>query len=216
MNVSDAIKERRSVNFFEKNEVIPDAVIREIIEIANLAPSSANLQPWEVIVVNDPERKRALKECAFNQPRAEEAAAVIIIIANPGAVEANLMRGLESWAELGYIKRDDIENQLNVFSKMYGDKNSEKRRIFAVKNSSFFAMSIMIAAREFGFETHPMDGFSIEKLREEFHIPDDRLVPLLIAIGHKRTGTDLLPRAYRRDYREFVRFNNFHCFEPGE
>lgn len=209
MNVLEAIEGRRSINFFDPAGKVDDATLKRLVELALLSPSSANLQPWEIIAVTDPERKKILRQCSYNQPKAEEASAVLVIIANPNGVEENMNRMLESWAELGYIKPGDIDNQKKIFSSKYGPKDSDERRIFAVKNASFMAMSIMIAARGLGLETHPMDGFDPVKLHAEFHIPADRYVPLLIAVGYPRPGLELLPRAWRRPFGEVVRFNDF-------
>ncbi len=48
-----------------------------------------NLQPWRVVIVNTPERKTVLRQCAFNQPKVEEASATLIMVADPAGVEAN-------------------------------------------------------------------------------------------------------------------------------
>src|SRR4030043_2357759 len=106
MDVIQAIKERRSINYFETGRAIPDDKLKELFEIANLSPSSFNLQPWKIIVVRDPGRKKVLRQCAFNQPKVEEASAVLIMIADPKGVEENLQRVLDSWQELGYIKAE--------------------------------------------------------------------------------------------------------------
>lgn len=58
MDVLEAIKGRRSVNFFETGKVIDDGLLRELLETANLSCSSLNLQPWRVIVVRDAEKKK--------------------------------------------------------------------------------------------------------------------------------------------------------------
>lgn len=89
MDVIQAIKERRSINFFEIGKAIPDDKIKELLEIADLSPSSFNLQPWKTIVVRDPERKKVLRKCAFNQPKVEDASAVLIMIADPKGGEEN-------------------------------------------------------------------------------------------------------------------------------
>lgn len=52
-------------------------------------------------------RKKILRQCAFNQPKVEEASAVLIIIADPEAVEKNLERVLDSWQDGLYKTRDD-------------------------------------------------------------------------------------------------------------
>jgi len=209
MEILNALKERRSINFFDPDKTIPEDKINEIIEIASLSPSSMNLQPWEVIVVNDPGRKEILKKCAFDQPKVTEASATLIIIANPNAVEENVDNMLKSWVELGYITQDSVETMRKMPFTNYGDKDSLSRKLFAVKNTSFFAMSLMIAAKGFGFETHPMDGFSEEKIKANFNIPEDRKIPLLITIGYPKPGLKLLPRAWRKELKSFVKYNTY-------
>jgi len=209
MDVIEAIKRRRSINFFEAGKELPDGKIKELLELANLAPSSMNLQPWEVVVVRTPERKKALRKCAFDQPKTEEASAVLIMIANPKAVEENIGRVLDSWQELGYIKPEMRDTYVGMAGNLYGSEDSLTRKFFAVKNTALYAMSIMLAAQGLGLETHPMDGFDEEAVKREFHIPSEKIIPMLIAVGSLRQGITLLPRAFRRKISEFVRFENY-------
>ncbi|MEK7196595.1 MAG: nitroreductase family protein [Nitrospirota bacterium] len=209
MDVIQAIKERRSINFFETGKELSDDKIRELLEIANLAPSSFNLQPWRVVVVRSAERKKVLKQCAFNQPKVEEASAVLIMIADPDAVEANVERMLDSWQKLGYMKPDMRETYKGMTQNLYGTVDSLRRKFFAIKNTALFAMNIMIAAKGIGLETHPMDGFDEDCIKKEFNIPPDKIIPMLIAVGYLKTGITLLPRAFRRDIKEFVKFESY-------
>lgn len=209
MDVIQAIKERRSINFFETGKEIPDDKLKELLEIANLSPSSFNLQPWKVVVVKDSEKKKILKQCAFNQPKVEEASVLLIMVADPNAMEENIDRMLDSWQELGYMKPDMRETYKGMANNLYGPADSLKRKIFAVKNTSLFAMNLMIAAKGLGLETHPMDGFDEECIKKEFNIPAGKIIPMLIAVGYLRSGITLLPRAFRRDVNEFVKYNSY-------
>lgn len=206
MDIIQAIKERRSINFFEPDKKISDDLMRELLEIANLSPSSFNLQPWNVIVVQDQERKKVLRQCAFNQTKVEEASAILIMIANPKVVEEHLQRVLDSWQELGYIKQEMRDTYINMAKNLYDTEDSFKRKTLAVKNTALFAMNLMLAAKGLGLETHPMDGFDEECVKKEFKIPAYMLITMLIAIGNLKSGVTLLPRAFRRDIREFVRY----------
>ena len=47
MNVSEAAARRFSARAF-KSDPVPGALVREILEIAQRAPSGGNLQPWRV------------------------------------------------------------------------------------------------------------------------------------------------------------------------
>ncbi len=209
METIEAIRTRRAINFFDPDRGVPVEKIREIIEAASLAPSSGNIQPWEVVLVTDADRKRALRRCASNQGKVEEAAAVLIIIANPGAVEENLDGVLANRVAQGYSTPETIDKQKGYFLTAYGERDSEKRRIFAVKNASFFAMNFMIAAAGLGYATHPMDGFNPDDVKREFGIPQDRVLPLLVALGHPAPGLSLLPRPVRRGFGEFVMMNAY-------
>ena len=61
-HVFDAIFGRRSVRAYLEGRDVEPAKIRRLLEAAMAAPSACNLQPWEFIVVTDPERVRAIKD----------------------------------------------------------------------------------------------------------------------------------------------------------
>jgi len=57
----ECIKSRRSVRHFEARE-IPEEIFSELLEAVRWAPSWANTQCWELVVVRDPQSKQALLE----------------------------------------------------------------------------------------------------------------------------------------------------------
>jgi nitroreductase len=67
MNVSEAIKSRVSIRAFTPDPV-PEALLREIIEVARFAPSGGNLQPWRVIAVAGAERDAVTALAKANLP----------------------------------------------------------------------------------------------------------------------------------------------------
>lgn len=205
MDAVENIRGRRSINYFDSSFSISDDEVNRILELASLTPSSMNLQPWKVIAVKTPEKKAILRKCAMGQAKAEEASVVFIVIADQDACEKNIDSVLKSWVELGYMDVKTAVSYKAMPSKLYSEKGSEKRRLFAVKNASFFAMSLMYAARALGYESHPMDGFSEEDLKKEFSIPQEQLVPVLVAVGKLSPSAKILPRAWRKPVGDFSR-----------
>ncbi len=55
----ELVKKRRSIRRF-RPEPIPDEYVDKIIEVARWAPSAANSQPWEFIVIKKEELKRKI------------------------------------------------------------------------------------------------------------------------------------------------------------
>jgi nitroreductase len=61
MELTDAIKGRRSIRKY-KPDPVPEEALQKVMEAVRWAPSWANTQCWEVIVVKDPKVKSELLE----------------------------------------------------------------------------------------------------------------------------------------------------------
>jgi nitroreductase len=81
LDVNEAIKQRRSIRKYTDEEV-SDNDIELLLEAALWAPSAGNVQPWEFVVVKDPETKHRLALAALNQTFVEKAPVVIVVCAD--------------------------------------------------------------------------------------------------------------------------------------
>ncbi|UCH57635.1 MAG: nitroreductase family protein [Candidatus Bathyarchaeota archaeon] len=84
--VLNAIRERRSTVRF-KSAPVDEEKIQKILEAGRWAPSYLNSQPWEFLILTDPEVKRQLcqigvKITLFSEG-IETASAVIVIVVDP-------------------------------------------------------------------------------------------------------------------------------------
>ena len=82
MEVKTAIENRRSIRKY-KAKPIPQSVLLELLEAARLAPSGANRQPFQLIVVTDPVKKKGLVPLCKNQAFVDEASVFIAGIDDP-------------------------------------------------------------------------------------------------------------------------------------
>ena len=55
MNVTEAIRKRRSVRKYQEGANIPQEDLDQILEAAMMAPSARNTRPWEFVVVENRE-----------------------------------------------------------------------------------------------------------------------------------------------------------------
>ena len=55
MNVSDAVRQRRSIRDFRADPV-PQELLADILDTARWAPSGSNIQAWRIIAVAGAER----------------------------------------------------------------------------------------------------------------------------------------------------------------
>lgn len=197
MELKQAIEKRRSINYFDPSKEIDKDTIRKILELAALAPSSMNLQPWKVLTVVSPEKKALLRAVSFDQPKVTEASAVFVLLGDPDYVEKNLTDIVGDMVKQGYMSEAAAEGFAGRAPAAHGAPDSDKRAKNAVINTSLFAMNLMYACAAYGIETHPMGGFDPDRLKKEFAI-DDRLIPvMLVTAGYLRPDVKLLPRVKR-------------------
>jgi len=206
MEFRDVVHGRRAVNFFDPHQAVSDSLLREMIEMAARAPSGFNLQPWNLIVLRDQSEKLRLQQHAWNQPKVSEAPVTLIVLADmegwrPGhpVVEKNFNEMVKSEL-MGSAQRDWFDG---VCESLYGASQS-RSVAYACKNTGFFAMSLMYAAKSLGLDTHPMDGFDMDKVHQEFNIPEKFWIPLLLAVGYFRSDKPLAPPKWRKSYDEVV------------
>ena len=79
MELLEAIRTRRAIRRFKKEPVPPD-LIEKLLEAARWAPSSVNSQPWEFIVVTDPETKKRMSRAFVFGPFLNEAPLAIVVV----------------------------------------------------------------------------------------------------------------------------------------
>lgn len=206
MNHRQIVEHRRAINFFDTGRDVPDTLLREMVELAAKAPSSFNLQPWNLIVLRNPEAKARLRKIAWDQPKVSEAPVVLIALADKSGWAEGHPSVEQNWREMlaaGQMKPEQREWFLNAVKSLYA-WSPEASLAFAAKNTGFFAMALMYAATSLGLETHPMDGFDHEAVRREFEIADTFWVPLLLAVGYLRPGIEVLPPKWRKTYDQIV------------
>ena len=101
MNVSEAIKYRRSVRVFnDKN--IDSKKVKDCLINATLAANSSNLQLWEFVHVEDKKILKELSKACFNQNAAKTAKQLVVIVVRK-----------DLWSERAKWNIKEIKDQSN-------------------------------------------------------------------------------------------------------
>lgn len=202
LTFKELAEERRSVNFFDPEKDLEDKLLKKIINLAVLAPSSFNTQPWKIIAVKSKDKRKELYEEACNQGKVLKAPVTLIILGD----KDGYARDRDIWDEklrLNKVTEEKIEKVISYNNnKLY---NTEGRKIsYAIRNSSLLAMSIMYSAKYYGVDSHPMIGFDQEKTRELYDIEDNYELTMMISMGYFDEDKELDPRETRFDYDKIV------------
>ncbi|XOA43007.1 MAG: nitroreductase family protein [Candidatus Nealsonbacteria bacterium] len=81
MEFEKVLKKRHSIREFQEKK-IPGKIIEKILEMANLSPSTGNLQARSVIIIKNKDIKEKISEAALNQRFIAKAPLVFVVCAN--------------------------------------------------------------------------------------------------------------------------------------
>lgn len=211
MQLIDAIKQRKTIKMFQSGVQIPREEILEMIELAQLAPSKANLQPWRFVVIDDNEKKKLLVDkVAFNGPPCESASAVIVILADLH-YEKLLEDILDCSITSGCLHQNFRENSFNFLMGVHNSLTPQEIRDQILIDTSLVAMQLMLVVKEKGYDSHAIGIFDRKAVLETLEIDSERYAPvMLLAIG--KAAVPALPSArLSTDYT--VSWNNGQGFK---
>lgn len=86
MDTMQVILSRRSIRRY-KNQTIPAADLKQIMEATHQAPSAANRQPWHFVVVTDVEQKARVAQACNGQMWMADAGAIVVALGVPKVSE---------------------------------------------------------------------------------------------------------------------------------
>lgn len=172
---------RHSVRKYDPTATIPQGELNEILRLAASAPSSWNLQHWRFLVVTDPAIKEKLLPIAFNQQQVVDAYATIIIL---GDLEADKSaRLVYDEAVANGLMNESVRDTMIAQIEGAYKSTPEIARDEAIRNSSYAAMQLMLAAKAKGYDTCPMGGYNRDALIKELNIPSRFLPTLMLTVG---------------------------------
>ncbi|MBB6634999.1 nitroreductase family protein [Cohnella thailandensis] len=174
------VKGRRSVRHYDENFKISKEEMSEMIAEASLAPSSANMQPWRVVVVDTPEGKEKLRPLVrFNTAQNDTSSAMLLIFGDTESY-LNAEEIYNAAVEQGKMPADVRDRQLETILTMYPTLPKELKVEVAKIDSSLFAMQFMLVARAHGYDTNPMAGFEVDQVAKAFDLDEERYAPVMI------------------------------------
>ncbi|MGY8696488.1 MAG: nitroreductase [Verrucomicrobiia bacterium] len=196
MNIIDAIRNRASVRAFIDRSVSKD-VIHKILDTARWAPSGANIQPWQVVVISGDTKRKigdALVEArSSGQASKPDYRYYAKRIAEPYRSRQKSC-GAALYETLG-IRRDDKEARTHQWLKNYHGFGASVELLFLIdsvleKGSwvdlGMFIQNVMLVARGHGLETCPQASMAEfpDIVRDILKLPDSLSLVCGVALGY--------------------------------
>ncbi|MEH2286380.1 nitroreductase family protein [Nostoc sp.] len=184
LDVPSAIAQRRSIKTFKTDPITPE-LLKQLVELTVAAPSSYNIQDWQIILVQDETQKAALSAASFNQQQIVQAPVTFVFAADPNAGEQNLAPILEQGLETGAWNEGTV-NYFKTAVPQFQSTLGDKRREYAIKDAIIAATHLVLAAESLGLSTCFMNGWIEDQVKQVIGAGgnSDLAIAVLVPVGY--------------------------------
>lgn len=151
-----------------------------------LSTSSYGLQPYKVLIIENPEIKEKLRPACWNQSQITDASQVIIFanILNFGNNEIDAY--ISNLAQTRGINIDNVQGYADFMKMKISNLTEEKRNIWTAKQTYLALGNLINAAAEMKIDVTPMEGFESEEVNKILSLNEKGLnASLMATIGYR-------------------------------
>lgn len=176
MNTLEAIETRRSVKHYDPNHKMSDEEVKKLLTLATLSPTAFNLQNWRFVVVKDEGLRKQIRKAAWDQAQVTDASLLVVLCADLKAWEKEPIRYWQG------APRPVQEFVVKAIDNYYRGRE-QVQRDEAMRSCGIAAQTIMLAAKEMGYDTCAMDGFDFDEVARLINLPDDHVISMFVVVG---------------------------------
>ncbi|MHB1392495.1 MAG: nitroreductase family protein [Clostridia bacterium] len=175
------IEARRSIRKYS-DKLVEDEKIMQLLEMARIAPSGDNTQPWHFIVVKSEDTRQKLAKVSNNQKWMLAAPVFIACV-----------------ADIRCRVKADVEISL--------DENSLQKELKQIiRDTSIAIEHIVLEADHQGLGTCWVAWFKQEEIRPILNIPSDKYVVCILTLGYANETPKARPR---KKLEEIIHYENW-------
>lgn len=195
MKLIDALNWRYATKRMN-GQAVPAEKIETILEAARLAPSSMGLQPYSVIVIDNPELKAKLQPAAYNQPQIVEASHLLVFAAWEDVTAEHVETYINDIAATRGVPVESLEAfKASLMGIVNGRTTAQKHEWAARQAYIAFGTAIAAAAVE-QVDATPMEGFVPAQVDEILGLKEKGLRSVtILALGYRDSEQDFLANA---------------------
>lgn len=181
---------------------LPQEKLDRILDAIRLSASSYGLQPYTVLVIEDPELRKKIQPAAYNQPQIVEASHLLVFTAWANVTVEQVQEFINNIAETRGISVESLKGYQTAVENQISGKPAEANYNWAARQAYIALGTALVAAAAEEVDATPMEGFNPQAVDEILQLQEKGLRSVVfLALGYREAEKDYLANAkkVRRD-----------------
>lgn len=209
MDILSKLNTRYATKVFDSTKKVSEADMEKLLEAIRLSASSYGLQPYKVLVVEDPKIRAELRKFAWDQPQITDASALLVFAVNNETNKKSVDDFINLIAQTRNLSKESLGGYNDMMTGSLQNLNKEQVETW-VSKQAYIALGFgLVSAAVLGIDTCPMEGFSPDDFDRILNLNKLGLKSKVIMSVGYRSGEDKyqhLAKVRRKKEDLFVRF----------
>ncbi len=179
-------KWRYATKKFDASKKISIEDFETLKEAIQLSTSCYGLQPYKILIIENPEVRAQIQPVAWGQTQIVDASHLLVFANITNFGETEIDNYINLMAETRGISVESVKGYADFMKMKITGLPEEQRNIWTSKQTYLALANLMNAAAELKIDVTPMEGFEPEKVNEILGLPAKGLnASLLATIGYR-------------------------------
>lgn len=156
----DNLNWRYATKKFDATKKISSADLNTLKEAVRLAASSYGLQPYKVVIVENPEIREQLKAAAYGQTQITDASQIFIFANDLNAGAESVDAYIKNISETRGVPTDALAGFADMMKGTIANLSQDAKNIWTAKQTYIALGTLLAAAAELKIDATPMEGFN--------------------------------------------------------
>ena len=177
---------RYATKKFDTTKKVSEEDLQTLKEAIRLSASSYGLQPYKILIVDNPELREQIQPAAWGQSQIVDASQLLIFANITSFGDTQIDAYMKNLTETRGIPMEAVQGYADFMKSKISILPVEKRDIWTSKQTYLAMGNLLNAAAELNIDVTPMEGFEPEKVNEILSLGKLGLNATLIAtVGYR-------------------------------
>jgi nitroreductase len=186
---------RYATKNFNPEKKVSKNDLETLLEAIRLSASSYGLQPYEVMVIEDPKVRAKLKLSAFGQPQITDASCLLVFAYNTNVDEHYLDEFIKNNSETRNQPAEEFQDLKEMIQNSVLTFTEEAKHNWASRQVYIALGNLLSAAADLKIDVCPMEGFNATEFDEFLDLKSKNLKSVTLATVGYRSEADQLKDA---------------------
>lgn len=185
-NYIESLNWRYATKKYDPSKKVSAQDLETLKEAVQLSVSSMGLQPYKVLIIENPEVRQKLKAAGYNQDGITESSQLFVFAYEKNVSEKHVDAYMDNISKVREIEKESLKPFEDTINGFINNQTEEGKNAWAAKQTYIALSTLINTAALLKIDATPMEGFNAQQFDEILGL--DKLglsTAVIAAVGYR-------------------------------